>query len=149
MNNNVSQFEKKFRTKDLRTLHTTNMTCDSFDGTFHFITVLTRLLLPKVTGQKKVAFNLIKNNMQIDPAVLMFINHCATLIQARFRGYQQKKYYLMFRPVMARFKELLRAVIIGWKTRRVLKSKPVLKKINRMKEEQGKNNLRDVRILKR
>lgn len=66
--------------------------------------------------------------------MLMFINHCAILIQTKFRGYQQRKYYKLFLPVLNRFKELMRAILAGWRVRKVLKLKPIAKKINKIKE---------------
>lgn len=81
--------------------------------------------------------------------MLMFINHCATLIQSRFRGYQQRKYYKMFRPVMRRFKELLGAMVSGWKMRRIMKLKPIVKKCAKIKQEEERKNFREARIMKR
>ena len=40
----------------------------------------------------------------------------------------------MFLPVLNRFKELMRAILVGWRVRKVLKLKPIAKKINKIKE---------------
>jgi hypothetical protein len=36
--------------------------------------------------------------------MLLFLHHCATIIQSRFKGYQQRKYYKLFKPILHRFK---------------------------------------------
>jgi hypothetical protein len=68
-----------------------------------------------------------------DAVVLAFMNHCAVIIQSHFRGYQQRKYYRKFLPLYKRFKQLLYAGFIGWKTRKTLKLGIVRNKINEIK----------------
>lgn len=60
--------------------------------------------------------------------MFMFVNHCATIIQSRFKGYQQRKYYKMFKPFLGRFKELLLAIVTGWRVRKILKTRHIQKK---------------------
>lgn len=60
--------------------------------------------------------------------MLMFANHCATIIQSKFKGYKQRKYYNMFKPILRRFKELLSAIVEGWRVRKILKTKYLNKK---------------------
>lgn len=62
------------------------------------------------------------------PDMLMFANHCATIIQSHFRGYQQRKYYSMFKPILRRFKELLSAIVAGWRVRRLLNTRYINRK---------------------
>lgn len=81
--------------------------------------------------------------------MFMFVNHCASIIQSRFKGYQQRKYYKMFKPFLARFKELLHAIVIGWRVRKILKTRRILKKKGKIMNELEKKNLREARILKR
>jgi len=57
------------------------------------------------------------------------MNHCATIIQANFKGYIQRKYYKKFIPIYRRFKQLLYAGFIGWKTRKILKLSLIKNKI--------------------
>lgn len=64
---------------------------------------------------------------------MMFANHCATLIQSHFKGYQQRKYYLLFKPILHRFKELLIAVISGWRVRNIMKTNRIKKKCEKIK----------------
>lgn len=65
--------------------------------------------------------------------MINFMNLCATMIQANFKGYNQRKYYRKFLPVYRRFKQLLYAGFLGWKTRKVLKLTVVKAKINDIK----------------
>lgn len=58
-----------------------------------------------------------------------FLHHCAVLIQAQFRGYQCRKYYRLFLPVMRRLRALLAALVAGWRVRRVMKTSLVRRKI--------------------
>lgn len=71
-----------------------------------------------------------QNNKQV---VRNFMNLCATMIQANFKGYMQRKYYQKFLPVYRRFKQLLYAGFIGWKTRKVFKLSIIKAKINDIK----------------
>ena len=84
-----------------------------------------------------------------DPEIMMFLHHCAGIIQSRWKGYRERKYFRMFRPVMWRFKELVMAVVVGWKVRKIMKLKSVHKKCNKIKEMLAINNYRDARIVKR
>jgi hypothetical protein len=61
------------------------------------------------------------------------MNHCATIIQANFKGYSQRKYYKKFIPIYKRFKQLLYAGFIGWKTRKILKLSLIKNKIQEIK----------------
>lgn len=74
--------------------------------------------------------------------MLLFLHHCATIIQSRFKGYQQRKYYQLFKPLLRRFKQLLIAVVAGWRIRRILKIKIINKKCIKIKECIGKQNYR-------
>ena len=65
--------------------------------------------------------------------MLLFLHHCATIIQSRFKGYQQRKYYKLFKPILHRFKQLLLAVVVGWRIRKLLKTKQMAKKCIKIK----------------
>jgi len=62
-----------------------------------------------------------------------FMNHCATVIQASFKGYKQRKYYKKFLPLYRRFKQLMYAGFMGWKTRKILNLTIVRSKKNKIK----------------
>lgn len=62
-----------------------------------------------------------------------FMNHCAIIIQSHFKGYRQRKLYRKFLPLYKRFKQLMCAGFIGWKTRKTLKLSVVKNKINEIK----------------
>jgi myosin heavy subunit len=101
---------------------------------------------------KKCAFGVLKQWRRKQPMpkeMMRFIHHCATMIQAHFRGYRQRKYYRLFQPVLHRFQELLTAVAVGWKVRRVMKTQHVQRKWQKIKDFIKNNNLREARIDKR
>lgn len=78
-----------------------------------------------------------------------FMNLCATIIQANFKGYMQKKYYKKFLPIYRRFKQLLYAGFLGWKTRKTFKLAFVKGKINDIKILQKQQKSMQIRIAKR
>jgi hypothetical protein len=71
------------------------------------------------------------------------------MIQTRFRGYQARKYYRLFKPLLKRFKELVLAVVVGWKVRKIMKTSYIERKCQKIREYEKKNNLREARISKR
>lgn len=93
-----------YRPKKHENMLTTTITTNSFEFSTHFSSVFERLIGPKILDIKKSVFKSLKVKKNIDPEVMMFLNHCATIIQKQFRGYQQRKYYQMFLPVLWRFK---------------------------------------------
>lgn len=78
-----------------------------------------------------------------------FVDHCASLLQARFRGYIQKKRYRQFLPIYRRFRELLLAVTEGWKTRRILSLPQVKQQIQTIRTKNTNSHNSLCRIAKR
>lgn len=79
----------------------------------------------------------------------MFTNHCATMIQKHFRRYITQKYYRHYRRCMLRMKELFGAMSMGWKVRRIMKTRTITKMVEDIKKKEQEKRLRDMRIQKR
>lgn len=56
---------------------------------------------------------------------LLFQSHCAVFIQKHWRGYQTRRLYEAVIGTARRQQAVMKAVLVGWRLRRVLKLKPV------------------------
>ena len=85
----------------------------------------------------------------MDPQLTLFIQHCAILIQSRFKGFVQRKKYKAFLPIYRRFKELLASIYLGWKIRRIMNLPKIKNQIIKIKEKVNNNQMSSSRIAKR
>jgi hypothetical protein len=82
-------------------------------------------------------FLLIRNHAdQANKLIAMFTNHCATLIQKHFRRYIQQKYYRHYKRGIPRMRELINAMSLGWKTRRIMKTRIITRMIEDIKKKE-------------
>lgn len=65
------------------------------------------------------------------------------------RGYFQRKKYKAFLPIYRRVKELLSAVVSGWRIRRIMKLQSVRTQIGEIRLKMKNRHLSAVRIAKR
>lgn len=77
------------------------------------------------------------------------MQHCAIIIQSRWKGYVQRKRYRKFLPIYRRVKELLISIYLGWKVRKIFKLRSIKTQIIDIKECTNKKHLSQVRIAKR
>jgi len=63
-----------------------------------------------------------------------YLHHCATIIQKTFKGYNTRVKYYRTRRQMKHFQRLLRAVVKGWKTRKILKSEAIVNLMQDIKD---------------
>lgn len=79
----------------------------------------------------------------------MFKEHCAIIIQKNFKRYIAQKYYHEFQVFVRRIKPSINAFQLGWKLRKIMKTKQIAKIIKDIKSKTTLQLDKEARILKR
>lgn len=79
----------------------------------------------KIICQAIYTYVLRKRNQEKE-LLKRYVNHCATMIQKTFRGAITRIRYRQMRRRMRRFRIILTAFVIGWKTRKIFKDNELI-----------------------
>ena len=101
----------------------TRWATETIEPIWHFVAAFQNIAERQLSSTKNEVFLILKQNMKNQREMKEFVNHCAVIIQSRFRGYMQRKYYVKFLPLYRRFRLLLEGAVAGWRVRQILKTK--------------------------
>lgn len=68
--------------------------------------------------------------------LVLFTNHCATIIQKNFRRFIQQKYYKHYKVAVCRMKELVTAVCEGWRIRKIMKTRAIQRMVEEIRKKE-------------
>ena len=79
----------------------------------------------------------------------LFLQHCAIIIQSRFKAYLQRKKYKSFLPLYRRVQDLLYAIYRGWKLRNIMNLPIIKSQVAAISIKTRNNQFSSSRIAKR
>mmetsp|Transcript_7178 Transcript_7178/g.6268 ORF Transcript_7178/g.6268 Transcript_7178/m.6268 type:complete len:132 (+) Transcript_7178:1724-2119(+) len=91
-----------------------------------------KVLVREVAEGIKEAFFNVKN---IKSQMLRnYVNHCATSIQKLYRGFYTRKYLIRIRKAFLTLEDVMVALVLGWRIRKIMQTKEIENIIFQMKD---------------